>query len=88
MNNIMFSYKYRTKLAKRGFFIKLLLNLVQVLKADCDLTTLGIQEKILLILQVILLTVENKDCQRKIDIRQNLISVGGKNKDRLQQNNP
>lgn len=36
---------------------------------------------------VILLTNENKDHQRKIDIHQNLVFIGGENKDMLQQNN-
>lgn len=49
----MFPYKWRIKLAKRGFFIKLSIDLVKALKADCDLTVSGIQEKISLILGVI-----------------------------------
>ncbi len=75
-------------MAKRGFFIKSSIDLVKALKADCDLMALGIQEKIPLILGVILSTVENEDCQREIDIRQNPVSVGGENKDTPQQNNP
>ncbi len=88
MDNIMFPYKWRAKLAKCRFFIKSSIDLVKALKADYDLTALGIQKKIPLILGMILSTVKNEDCQREIDIRQNLVSVGGKNKDRLQQNNP
>ena len=77
MNDIMFPYKWRAKLVKRGFFIKLAIAFVKALKADCNLTVLDIQEKILLILGMILLTVENKDRQRKIDICQDLVSVDG-----------
>ncbi len=60
-DDIMFLYKWRAKLAKRGFFIKLSIDLVKILKVECDLTTLGIQKKIPLILGVILSTVENED---------------------------
>ncbi len=74
-------------MAKRRFFIKLSIDLVKALKADCDLTASSIQEKIPLILEVILSTVENEDRQREIDIRQNPVSVGGKNEDMPQQNN-
>lgn len=66
----------------------MLINFVKVYKTDCNLAALGIQEKISLLLEIILLTVKNKDCQREIDIHQNLISVGGENKDTPQQNNP
>lgn len=87
MDNIMFLYKQRAELAKRRFFIKLSIDLVKVLKVDCDLIILGIQKKILLIFKMILLIVENKDCQREIDIHQNLVFVGNENKDMSQQNN-
>ena len=83
IENIMFPYKWGTKLAKHGFLIKLAIDFVKALKADCDLTALGIQKKIFLILGVILLTVGNEDCQREIDICQNLVSVGGENEDTL-----
>ena len=83
MDDIIFSYKWRAKLAKRGFFIKLVIDFVKALKADYNLTALGIQEKILFILGMILSIVGNEDCQKKIDIRQNLVSIGGKNKDML-----
>lgn len=74
-------------MAKCKFFIKLIIDLIKVLKADYDLTTLGIQEKIPLILGVILLTVRNEDRQREINICQNLIFIGSENKDTPQQNN-
>ena len=61
MNDIIFSYKWRAKLAKRGFFIKSVIDLVKALKVDCNLTVLVIQEKIPFILGMILLTVENED---------------------------
>lgn len=61
MENIMILYKLKAKLAKRGFFMKLLLDSVKVLEVDYDLTTLTIQEKIFFILEVILLIVKNKD---------------------------
>lgn len=57
----MFPYKWKTKLTKRGIFIKLSTDLVKALKADCNLTALGIQEKIFFILGAILLAVENED---------------------------
>lgn len=57
----MILYKLKAKLAKRGFFMKLLLDSVKVLEVDYDLTTLTIQEKIFFILEVILLIVKNKD---------------------------
>ncbi len=69
MDNIMFPYKCRTKLAKRGFFIKSLINLIKMLKTDCNLIAFGIQDKILLIIEVILSIIENEDCQKEIDIR-------------------
>lgn len=84
----MFSYKWKAKLAKRGFFIKLSLNFVKAFKADCDLTASNIQENISLILGVILLTFENESRQKEINIRQNLICIGIENKDMPQQNNP
>lgn len=61
MDNIIFSYKWRAKLAKRGFFIKLSINHIKALKTDCNLRASDIQEKIPLIFGVILLTVENED---------------------------
>ncbi len=88
MDNIMFLYKWRAKLAKRIFFITLSIDLIKVLKTDCNLMALGIQKKILLILGVILLTIEKEDRQREIDIYQNLVSVGGENENMPQQNNP
>ncbi len=42
IDNIIFLYKWRTKLAKRKFFIKLLIDLIKVLKVDYNLTILGI----------------------------------------------
>ncbi len=84
----MFLYKWRTILAKRGFFIKSSIDLVKALKADYNLTALNIQEKIPLTLVVILSTIENEYHQREIDIYQNLVSVGGENEDTPQQNNP
>ena len=62
MDDIMFPYKWRAKLAKRAVFIKSATDLVKVLKADCDLVTSGIQDEISLILEIILLAVENQDC--------------------------
>lgn len=59
MDNIMFPYRWRAKLAQRAVFIKSATDLVNVLKADCDLATSGIQDKISLIFEVILLAVEN-----------------------------
>ncbi len=59
IDDIMFPYKWRAKLIKRGFFIKSSIDFIKVLKANYDLTVLGIQEKILFILGMILLTVEN-----------------------------
>lgn len=86
MDDIMFLYKWRAKLAKRAVFIKSIIDLIKVLKADCDLAILGIQNKISLILEIILLAIENPDCQMKIAICQNLVSAGTKNVDTLQQN--
>ena len=83
MDNIMFPYKWRATLTKRGFFIKLVIDFVKALKMDYNLTALSIQKKIFFILGVILLTVRNEDHQRKIDIHQNLVSVDGENKDTL-----
>lgn len=88
MDDIIFPYKWRAKLAKRAVFIKSATDLVNVLKADCDLATPGIQDEISLILEVILLAVENQDCQMEIAIRQNLVSAGAENVDTLQQNKP
>ncbi len=79
MDDIMFPYKWRAKLAKRGIFIKSSTDLIKALKADCDLTASGIQEYIPLILQVILLAVENEDRRTEIDTRQNLVIVSGEN---------
>lgn len=83
----MFLYKWRAKLTKRGIFIKSSTDLVKALKADCDLTASGIQEQIPLIFELILLAVENEDCQTEIATRQNLVFVGGENADTPQQNN-
>ena len=83
MDNIMFPYKWRAKLAKRAIFIKLATDLVNVLKADCNLATSDIQDKISLILEVILLAVKNQDCQMEIAIFQNLVSAGAENVDPL-----
>ena len=83
MDNIIFSYKWKTQLVKHGFCIKSSIDFVKVFKVDYNLMTLGIQKKILLFLKVILLIVENEDCQRKIDIYQNLISISSKNEDTL-----
>ena len=88
MDDIMFPYKWRAKLAKRAVLIKSATDLVKMLKVDCDLVTLGIQDKIFLIFEVILLAVENQDCQMEIAIRQNLVFVGAENVDTLQQNKP
>lgn len=68
-------------MAKCGFFIKSSIDPAKAFKADCNLTTSSIQEKIPLIFEVILLIVENEDRQKEIDIRQNLVSVGGENED-------
>ncbi len=54
---------------------------------DCNLTALSIKKHIPFILSVILLTIENEDCQTEIAIWQNLIIVSGKYVT-LQQNNP
>lgn len=62
MDDIMFSYKWRAKLAKHTVFMKSATDLVNVLKADCDLATLGIQDEIFFILEIILLAVKNQDC--------------------------
>lgn len=64
----MFLYKWRAKLTKRRFIIKLSLDFVKALKAGYNLMVLNIQEKIPYILGVILLIVANKDCRKKIDI--------------------
>lgn len=87
IDDIMFPYKWRAKLAKRGIFIKLSTDLIKALKPDCNLMASGIQEKIFFILGIILSAVENENCQKKIDIHQNLDSIGGENKDTIQQNN-
>ena len=42
MDDIIFLFKWRAKLAKRMIFIKLATDLVKGLKADCDLLALGI----------------------------------------------
>ena len=62
MDNIIFLYKWRVKLAKRGFYIKSSLDFVKALKADYNLMALNIQENIPFILGVILSTIENEDC--------------------------
>lgn len=69
MDDIMFPYKWWAKLVKYGIFIKLLIDFIKALKADCNLTALGIQEHILFILQIILLVVENKDYRTEIVTR-------------------
>lgn len=79
IDNIMFPYKWKTKLAKYEIFIKSSIDLIKVLKANCDLTISDIQEYISLILQIILLVVEDKDYQIEIATRQNLVTIGGKN---------
>ena len=68
MDDIIFLYNWRAKLAKRRFIIKLSLDFVKVLKAGYNLMVLNIQEKTPYILEVILLIVANKDCRKKIDI--------------------
>ncbi len=73
-------------MAKRRFFIESLINLVKVFKVNCNLIVLGIQEKILFILGIILSTVINEDYQREINICQNLVFVSSENEDTLQQN--
>lgn len=83
----MFSYRWRAKLTKRKIFIKSSINLIKALKVDCNLTALSIKKHIPFILSVILLTIENEDCQTEIAIWQNLIIVSGKYVT-LQQNNP
>lgn len=57
------------------------MNLFKALKVDCNLTALDIQKKISFIFEVILSIVENEDCQKEIDKRQNLVSVGSENED-------
>ncbi len=74
MDDIMFPYKWRATLAKRGIFIKSSTDLIKALKADCDLTTSGIH-----ILQVILFAIENEDLRKKIATRQNLVIVSVEN---------
>ena len=54
MDDIMFPYKWRAKLAKRAVLIKSATDLVKMLTADCNLATSGIQDKISLILEVML----------------------------------
>lgn len=88
IDDIMFPYKWRVKLAKRAVFIKLAMDLVNMLKADCNVIISGIQDEISLIFEVILLAIENQDCQIKIAICQNLVSAGAENVDTLQQNKP
>ena len=88
IDNIIFPYKWRAKLAKRAVLIKSAMDFVKMLKVDCDLVTSDIQDKIFFILEVILLAVENQDCQMKIAIRQNLVSAGAENVNTLQQNKP
>lgn len=65
------------------FFIKSAMNLVKVLKIDCNLAASNIQNKISLLFKVILLVVKNQDCQIKIIIYQNLIFTSNKNIDML-----
>lgn len=84
----MFLYKWRAKFAKSKIFIKLSKNIIKGLKVDCNLMVLRNQNQIFLIFEVILLAVEDKDCQTKIATPQNLVFVNGKNVDILQQNNP
>lgn len=83
----MFPYKWRAKLAKCGIFIKSSTDLIKALKADCNLTTLGIQKYISLIFQVILLAIEDDDCRIEIATHQNSVIIGSENIT-LKQNNP
>ena len=66
MDDIIFLYKWRAKLAKCAVFIKSATDFVKMLKADCNLAILGIQDKIFLILEVILLAIENQDCYNNV----------------------
>lgn len=72
-------------MTKHKILIKLLIDLIKTSKVDYNLTILGIQEYISLIIQVILLAVEDEDCWIKIAIYQNLVTVSSKN-NTLQQN--
>lgn len=83
IDNIIFLYKWKAKLAKHRFYIKLLIDFIKALKVDYNLMTLSIEKKISLIFVVILLTVENENCQREINICQNLVSVGNENENML-----
>ena len=62
INKIMFLYKWRAKLVKHGFFIKLSIDFIKTLKVNCNLIVLGIQKNIFFILKIILFTIENDDC--------------------------
>lgn len=62
IDKIMFLYKYRAKLVKHGFFIKLSIDFVKTFKANCNLIVLGIQKNILFIFEIILFIIENEDC--------------------------
>lgn len=42
-------------------FIKFVMKLIRVLKIDCNLAILGIQNKIFFICEVILLVIKNQD---------------------------
>lgn len=59
------------------------MDFVKVLKVDCNLATLDIQDKIFLIFEIISLAVKNRDCQIKITIYYHLVSIGAKNVDML-----
>lgn len=61
--------------------MNLSIDLIKVLKMDCDLLALDIQEKILFFIEVILSTIKNEDYQREILIHHNLIFISGENED-------
>lgn len=63
------------------------MDLIKVLKADCDFPTLSIKDQMSLILQVILLAIENQDFQIETAKHQNLIFANDKNVNKLQHNN-
>lgn len=62
INNVIFLFEWRTKLAKYTVFIKLTIDIVKALKVNSDIWVLGIQDEISVIFKVIALVVENRDC--------------------------
>ena len=81
IDDIIFSFKQKVKLSKRMVFIKLVTDIIKTLKTDCNLLASGIQNKIYFIFEVILLAVEDQDCEIEIAIYQDLVSIADRNVD-------